>query len=99
MSEKFIKKNNSFKCIYCGLFNEKDTCGSCRNHCISCLYSLHVDIYPGDRKEICGGLMKPISIESINGKNIIYHKCMNCNKIKKNKASPDDILLNFYELY
>jgi hypothetical protein len=99
MSEKFIKINESFKCLYCGLFNEKDKHGSCRNHCYYCLYSLHVDIYPGDRKESCNGLMKPIDIKTIGGKNIIYHKCLDCNKINKNKSLPDDNLINFYELY
>ncbi len=99
MSDKFIKINESFKCVYCGIFNERDTHGSCRNHCTECLYSLHVDIYPGDRREKCNGIMKPIQIESIGGKNIIYHICLVCNKIKKNKSSIDDNLLNFYEAY
>lgn len=26
-----------------------------RNHCPNCLYSLHVDIEPGDRESECGG--------------------------------------------
>jgi len=31
-----------------------------RDHCPYCLYSKHLDIFPGDRKNECKGLMKPI---------------------------------------
>ena len=34
-----------------------------RDHCPYCLYSKHVDINPGDRKNNCLGLLKPITIE------------------------------------
>lgn len=33
-----------------------------RNHCPNCLYSLHVDITPGDRAADCGGIMEPVAV-------------------------------------
>ena len=41
---------------------------SARDHCNFCLYSLHVDILPGDRKNTCHGLLKPIDIEKYRDK-------------------------------
>lgn len=62
------------------------------NHCPRCLYSLHVDINPGDRLAKCGGLMEPIKIESVGKEFIITHKCVKCGYEKRNKSSFDDNL-------
>jgi DNA-directed RNA polymerase subunit RPC12/RpoP len=89
--KNFIKINEEFTCKNCGHKNEKHQ-DSCRNHCVNCLYSLHVDdTIPGDRASKCHGLMKPESIDS-NGKKgfIIVHKCTKCGKTIKNKVAPDD---------
>ena len=45
----FIKNDNSFTCKHCGSQVEKLGYTS-RDHCNKCLYSLHVDIEPGDRQ-------------------------------------------------
>jgi len=60
------------------------------NHCPKCLYSKHVDIFPGDRAESCGGLMEPISSEESGGEWSITHKCQKCGKEQKNKTSKED---------
>ena len=97
MSSKFIKRNESFTCLNCGTFNKQDASGSCRNHCYYCLYSLHVDIYPGDRKEVCKSLMKPISVDIKGGNISIYHKCLGCRKVIRNKSLKDDNIVKYYE--
>lgn len=60
------------------------------NHCPNCLYSKHVDINPGDRLNLCGGLMKPISVSLKSGEYVITHQCVVCGFAKKNKTSPED---------
>ena len=72
---------------------------SCRNHCPYCLYSKHIDVNPGDRKEICHGLLKPIEIETNSKKGyIIVFKCQKCGVIKKNKVAEDDNMEKIIEL-
>lgn len=98
MEEKRFRKNDdSFVCKNCG-YEVKPLGYSSRNHCPRCLYSLHVDVNPGDRANECGGLMKPIHVELDSKKGyIIVHKCTKCGEIKRNKAAneakeqPDDI--------
>ena len=64
---------------------------SCRNHCPYCLYSKHVDINPGDRSELCHGLLKPIGLEIDSKKGyVILFQCQKCGKITKNKSAEDD---------
>jgi len=72
MRKNFIKKEENFVCEIC----EKEVVGSgYRNHCPSCLYSLHVDVeVPGDRMSTCQGIMEPTGIEESGGKFIIIHK-------------------------
>lgn len=93
----FVKNDQGFICKNCG-FKVVPLMITSRNHCPKCLYSLHVDINPGDRKNRCNGLMKPISIETSSKKGyIIIFKCLKCGISKKNKAvndainQPDDI--------
>ena len=61
-----------------------------RDHCPVCLYSKHVDINPGDRKNTCHGLMKPIGIEKYKDTYKIIYKCLKCNMLHKNKIAIDD---------
>lgn len=83
MSLTFQKKKENFVCEKCG----SKTLGSgYTNHCPNCLHSKHVDIFPGDRADSCGGLMEPIAYD---GKDI-YFKCLKCKIIRKNKPLNDD---------
>ncbi len=91
------KENTGFICQNCGREVLPLTDGSYRNHCPFCLYSLHVDIIPGDRACSCGGLMKPIAIDYNPNKGFqIIHHCQKCgferrNKISEDIRQPDDI--------
>ena len=44
----FLKNDNEFICVNCGKRIEKLKYTS-RDHCNYCLFSLHVDVTPGDR--------------------------------------------------
>ena len=63
---------------------------SARDHCPFCLYSKHLDIYPGDRMNLCQGLMKPVGIEKFKDTYKIIYKCSKCGEIHKNKSANDD---------
>ena len=82
----------SFSCANCGKEIHPDGAGSNhRNHCPYCLYSLHVDEEPGDRKASCHGKMEPIAVVSReDGDWSILHRCMRCGKLNLNRALADD---------
>ena len=62
-----------------------------RNHCPNCLYSLHVDIEPGDRESECGGHMEPVSVWVRNkGEWAIIHRCKTCGTLSSNRVAADD---------
>ncbi|MEK7182109.1 MAG: RNHCP domain-containing protein [Patescibacteria group bacterium] len=85
--KKFTRTKEDFECEKCGAFVEGD---GYTNHCPHCLYSLHVDIYPGDRKAGCGGLMDPVGLEEKNGRYRVTHQCLICGYTKINMISKDD---------
>lgn len=89
VSRKFIRNIENFVCEYCG---HKVQGTGYTNHCPKCLYSKHVDINPGDRANLCGGLMKPFGIELSHGEYVIVHKCIKCGFQKNNKAEKADNL-------
>jgi hypothetical protein len=60
------------------------------NHCPLCLWSRCVDVNPGDRAGNCGGLMRPIGIETSGDKFAIIHKCEKCGKTARCRAAPND---------
>ena len=78
-----------FICENCGKKVEKLNY-SARDHCPYCLFSKHVDILPGDRKNNCKGLMQPIGIEKYRDKYKIIYKCQKCGKQHKNIIAKDD---------
>ena len=85
-----IKNDNNFTCVNCGKEVEKLKYTS-RNHCPYCLYSLHVDIIPGDRMNSCKGVLEPIAIENNSKKGyVIVFKCKKCGEITRNKSAIDD---------
>jgi len=89
MSLKFKKNKEDFTCEKCGFFVKGS---GYTNHCPKCLWSKHVDIYPGDRANECGGMMKPVKLVSEKGEFILTNKCDKCGGEKRNKTSPDDNL-------
>ena len=88
MRKNFIRQKENFVCQNCGF----EILGSgYTNHCSNCLYSKHIDLnVPGDRKNKCQGLMKPVGIEKKGEEYIIIHQCLKCAKKMKNKSAPDD---------
>jgi len=89
VAKKFIKNKEDFICSHCGLQVRGD---GYTNHCPKCLWSLHVDINPGDRAHDCGGQMKPIGLETKNGEDRIIHQCLICGMVKKNRTGKNDNL-------
>ena len=98
MEEKRFRKNDcGFVCLNCG-FKVLPLVSSSRDHCPRCLYSLHVDINPGDRANECKGLLKPVSAAPDSKRGyIINYVCEKCGKPHRNRAAypadvqPDDI--------
>ena len=84
--------NDSFTCKNCGEYVLPEGAATKhRNHCPKCLVSLHVDINPGDRANICGGNMDPISVwVRKNGEWAIIHRCRVCGGISSNRIAADD---------
>ena len=85
--KRFTKNDNSFICVHCG--KEVEPLGyTSRNHCPYCLWSLHVDVNPGDRANECCGELEPISAEPDAKKGfVIIHRCTKCGEIRRNKAA------------
>lgn len=83
-------ENKGFTCRHCGAQVEPLENGSFRNHCPFCLYSLHVDIKPGDRKNTCQGLLKPVGIHHAKKGLQIRHKCETCGEERVNIVAEFD---------
>lgn len=94
----FVKNDNEFICINCKEKVEKLNYTS-RDHCNHCLYSVHVDIFPGDRLNDCKGILKPINVvvDSKKGKQIVY-RCTKCSEEIKNIVAADDNQDEIYKI-
>lgn len=86
-TKRFQRHAEDFLCAQCGFSVEGS---GYTNHCPRCLYSQHVDIYPGDRAAECGGLMEPIGIEPFGQSWKILHRCVKCRHERKNKVIVED---------
>jgi len=87
MSPNFQKKIENFTCENCGTKVEGN---GYTNHCPKCLFSKHVDVNPGDRAEVCGGLMEPVGLKLEKGHYIITHRCQKCGLERNNQAADND---------
>ncbi|MFH0856298.1 MAG: RNHCP domain-containing protein [bacterium] len=87
--KKFQKCKEDFICEHCGASVKGN---GYTNHCPHCLWSKHVDINPGDRAASCGGMMRPVRIESQGKEMVIVHVCEKCGYEKRNKAKRGDDL-------
>lgn len=91
------EENVGFICAHCGLAVAPLAGGGYRNHCPRCLHSRHVDRVPGDRAEVCGGLMAPVGLTFRGGKGWqIVHRCRACGVTRPNRSArgavqPDDL--------
>jgi len=84
---RFQRTTEDFTCLHCGTFVHG---GGYTNHCPHCLYSMHVDINPGDRCSPCRGLMEPVRIEGAAGAYRVLHRCSVCGFERYNKVCTGD---------
>ena len=83
--------NEGFTCLYCGREVPPLMNGGCRNHCPYCLFSQHVDHFPGDRANPCRGLLEPVGVEYSGKKGwIVVSRCQSCGEARRNRAALDD---------
>jgi hypothetical protein len=62
-----------------------------RNHCPTCLWSLHVDARPGDRAAACDASMEPAGVcVSDDGEWALVHRCRGCGAVNLNRIAGDD---------
>lgn len=87
MSKRFRRTVEDFVCERCG-FKVKGS--GYTNHCPRCLWSKHVDVYPGDREEACEGLMEPMAVEARGDNYRIIHRCTRCGAVRKNRVAAED---------
>ncbi len=89
--------DDSFICENC-MKNVSKLNYTARDHCPYCLYSKHVDVMPGDRKNECKGLLEPIGIEKFRDTYKIIYKCKKCGQLHKNIIANDDDMNLIIEL-
>lgn len=87
MPKRFQRRVEDFTCEHCGRQVAGD---GFTNHCPACLWSKHVDRQPGDRAADCGGLMRPVAVESTRDGQVLTHRCERCGHEKRNRAGPAD---------
>ena len=94
------RREKPFSCIHCGQHVDLSPSGTrYRNHCPHCLWSIHVDERPGDRRSPCRSAMAPIAIEvREDGEWAVVHRCTACRAIKTNRIAGDDDPLALLQL-
>jgi len=85
-------EQESFSCKRCRQTINPEAHGTRhRNHCPWCLWSLHVDISPGDRQNPCQSLMEPIGVwVKSAGEWALIHRCTACGEMRSNRIAGDD---------
>ena len=92
--KRFTMKDEEFICENC--HKKVSTLNyTARDHCPYCLFSKHLDIFPGDRRNNCQGLLKPIAVEKYRKTYKIVYRCDDCGAIIRNVMADDD---NFDEI-
>lgn len=80
-----------FTCKNCGRPVGTGVGSEHRNHCPYCLWSVHLDEKPGDRKSECHGKMEPVGVwVRKGGEWAVIHMCTVCGKISSNRIAADD---------
>ncbi len=83
---------DGFVCAHCGQPVPGQAVGTKhRNHCPCCLWSLHVDLRPGDRRAGCKGQMEPVAVwVQRDGEWSLIHRCSECGLMRANRIAGDD---------
>lgn len=84
---RFQRRVEDFICARC---REHNRGNGYTNHCSRCLWSRHVDVFPGDRAARCGGMMEPVGVETGGGRTVLLHRCATCGHRSRCRTSPDD---------
>lgn len=87
MTARFTRRVEDFTCGHCGAAVHGN---GYTNHCPRCLWSRHVDVFPGDREETCGALMEPVGVLATGAGYVIAHRCEACTVIRHNKSARRD---------
>ncbi len=85
-------ESGTFICLHCDATVAPLESGiGRRNHCPRCLWSLHIDLRPGDRRCGCRGQMEPVGIwTKESGEWAIIHRCLKCGFLRTNRIAVDD---------
>lgn len=90
-TKKFKIVNEGFVCAHCKKEVPRTSGTTPRNHCPFCLWSRHVDVNPGDRANLCKGMMQPIGIYTHTKKSyVVLHQCVRCGGRVRAKAILSD---------
>ena len=83
---------SAFICTHCGRTVAPEAHGTDhRNHCPHCLWSVHADLRPGDRRSGCRGDMEPVAVWIRRGGEwAIIHRCQRCGALRSNRIAGDD---------
>lgn len=84
---RFKRVVEDFVCMNCGAAVRGR---GYTDHCPECLWSRHVDIMPGDRKNPCKGMMEPVGVVYEKGNYVISYICIKCGAPKNMKAAESD---------
>lgn len=84
---RFTRRTEDFVCVQCGAAVQGD---GYTNHCPHCLWSLHVDVNPGDRAAECNGPMQPVGIEQRGGEWRVVQRCTRCGHRRPNRVTDAD---------
>lgn len=81
-----------FGCVLCGLSVALlGPDGTPRDHCPSCLTSLHVHDQVEDGVSDCEGRMTPISVVvARDGRWRLVHRCVRCDELSESAVTADD---------
>ncbi|MFW0871018.1 MAG: RNHCP domain-containing protein [Patescibacteria group bacterium] len=85
--KKFQKRVEDFICEHCTYEVKGD---GFTNHCPNCLYSKHLDVFPGDRLEDCAGLMPVADIIRKGDGYTLVHKCLSCGATSRDHFREND---------
>lgn len=88
-TKRFNMIDEDFVCDVCKK-NVSKLGYTARDHCPYCLCSKHVDINPGDRKNDCHGILRPIGLEKFKDRYKIVYKCDKCHEYHRNIMASDD---------
>ena len=83
----FKRTIEDFICSNCGA---KVRGSGYTNHCPKCLWSKHVDMHPGDRAAVCGGMMEPVAVEGSTPTYRIVQRCKTCGMYRRVTAHSTD---------